>query len=81
MDLGNAPQNNKPNEWDVAQAAWIPDWFGDNGRTTVQPFFQTDCALNTINYGCFSNKTLDADHRQGPQGAERDRRGAAVARG
>ena len=61
VDLGNAPQNNKPNEWDVAQAAWIPDWFGDNGRTTVQPFFQTDCALNTINYGCFSNKTLDAD--------------------
>jgi peptide/nickel transport system substrate-binding protein len=61
VDLGNAPQNNKPNQWDVAQAAWIPDWFGDNGRTTVQPFYQTDCALNTINYGCFSNKTVDAD--------------------
>ncbi|HEU5421223.1 MAG TPA: ABC transporter substrate-binding protein [Streptosporangiaceae bacterium] len=61
VDLGNAPQNNKPNAWDVAQPAWIPDWFGDNGRTTVQPFFQTDCALNTINYGCFSNKTVDAD--------------------
>jgi peptide/nickel transport system substrate-binding protein len=61
VDLGNAPQNNKPNEWDVAQPAWIPDWFGVNGRTTVQPFFQTDCALNTINYGCFSNKTVDAD--------------------
>jgi len=61
VDLGNAPQNNKPNQWDVAQPAWIPDWFGVNGRTTVQPFFQTDCALNTINYGCFSNKTLDAD--------------------
>jgi peptide/nickel transport system substrate-binding protein len=61
VDLGNAPQNNKPNQWDVAQAAWIPDWYGDNGRTTVEPFFQTDCALNTINYGCFSNKTVDAD--------------------
>jgi peptide/nickel transport system substrate-binding protein len=60
-DLGNAPQNNKPNQWDVAQAAWIPDWFGDNGRTTVQPFFQTDCLLNTINYGCYSNKTVDND--------------------
>jgi peptide/nickel transport system substrate-binding protein len=61
VDLGNAPENNKPNQWDVAQAAWFPDWFGDNGRTSVQPFFQTDCALNTINYGCFSNKTVDAD--------------------
>jgi peptide/nickel transport system substrate-binding protein len=61
VDLGNAPQNNKPNQWDVAQPAWIPDYFGNNGRTTVQPFFQTDCALNTINYGCFSNKTVDSD--------------------
>jgi peptide/nickel transport system substrate-binding protein len=61
VDLGNAPQNNKPNQWDVAQPAWFPDWYGANGRTTVQPFFQTDCALNTINYGCFSNKALDAD--------------------
>lgn len=61
VDLGNAPQNNKANQWDVAQPAWIPDWFGDNGRTTVQPFFQTDCALNTINYGCFSNPTVDSD--------------------
>ena len=59
VDLGNAPQNNKPNQWDVAQPAWFPDWYGPNGRTTVQPFFGTDCALNTINYGCFSNKTLD----------------------
>jgi len=61
VNLGNAPQNNKPNQWDVAEAAWIPDWFGDNGRTTVQPFFQTDCLLNTVNYGCFTNKQEDAD--------------------
>jgi peptide/nickel transport system substrate-binding protein len=61
VDLGNAPQNNKPNQWDVAQPAWFPDWYGPNGRSMVQPFFQTDCALNTINYGCFTNKTEDAD--------------------
>ncbi len=61
VNLGNAPQNNKANQWDVAQAAWIPDWFGDNGRTSVQPFFQTNCTLNTVNYGCWSNKQEDAD--------------------
>jgi peptide/nickel transport system substrate-binding protein len=61
VDLGNAPQNNKPNQWDVAQPAWFPDWYGPNGRSMVEPFFGTDCALNTINYGCFSNKTEDAD--------------------
>jgi peptide/nickel transport system substrate-binding protein len=64
VSLGNAPQNNKANQWDVAQAAWIPDWYGDNGRTTVQPFFQTNCALNTINYGCFSNTQVDSDIAQ-----------------
>jgi peptide/nickel transport system substrate-binding protein len=63
-DLGNAPQNNKPNQWDVAQPTWFPDWYGPNGRTTVQPFFQTDCAVNTINYGCFSNPELDATIKQ-----------------
>ena len=61
VDLGNAPQNHLANQWDVAQPAWFPDWFGDNGRTTIQPFFETDCALNTINYGCFNNKTEDSD--------------------
>ena len=61
VDLGNAPQNSKPNQWDVAQPAWIPDWFGINGRTTVQPFFFTNCAVATINYGCFSNKKVDSD--------------------
>jgi peptide/nickel transport system substrate-binding protein len=60
-DLGDAPQNNKPGQWDIAEAAWVPDWFGNNGRTTIQPFFQTDCLLNTVNYGCYSNKTVDSD--------------------
>jgi peptide/nickel transport system substrate-binding protein len=61
VDLGNAPQNSKPNQWDVAQPAWIPDWFGINGRTTVQPFFFTNCAVATINYGCFSNSAVDSN--------------------
>ena len=61
VDLGNAPQNSKPNQWDVAQPAWIPDWFGINGRTTVQPFFFTNCAVATINYGCFSSGQVDSN--------------------
>ena len=61
VDLGNGPRNDKPGQWDVSQPAWTPDWFGNNGRTTVQPFFHTDCAVSTINYGCFTSKTADAD--------------------
>jgi peptide/nickel transport system substrate-binding protein len=60
VDLGNAPENNKPNKWDLAQPGWIADWFGsNNGRTTLQPLYQTNCVLNTTNYGCYSNKTVD----------------------
>ncbi len=59
VDLGNAPVNNKPGTWDLAQPGWIPDWFGNNGRTIIAPLFQTRCVLNTNNYGCFSSKALD----------------------
>jgi peptide/nickel transport system substrate-binding protein len=58
-DLGNAPSNNKPGTWDMGQGAWIPDWFGNNGRTIIPPFFQTDCQVNTINYGCYSSPKMD----------------------
>ncbi len=58
-DLGNAPVNNKPGTWDAAQGAWIPDWFGNNGRTIIPPFFETDCQVNTINYGCYSSPKMD----------------------
>src|SRR6266700_5672679 len=59
VDLGNSPVNNKPGTWDMGQAGWIPDWFGPNGRTIMDPLFKTRCVLNTNNYGCFSSKLLD----------------------
>jgi peptide/nickel transport system substrate-binding protein len=58
-DLGNAPANAKAGTWDMGQPGWIPDWFGLNGRSVIPPFFQTDCQVNTINYGCYSSKTMD----------------------
>lgn len=62
VDLGNAPQNNKPGTFDLAQAAWFPDWYGDNGRTVVQALFQgPQCVLNTVNYGCYDNASVNAD--------------------
>jgi peptide/nickel transport system substrate-binding protein len=59
VDLGNSPVNNKPGTWDLGQPGWIPDWFGNNGRTIIAPLFQTRCVPNTNNYGCYSSKTLD----------------------
>ncbi|HEY6279811.1 MAG TPA: ABC transporter substrate-binding protein [Streptosporangiaceae bacterium] len=59
VSLGNSPQNNKANQWDMGQPGWFPDWFGNNGRTTLQPLFGTNCVVNTNNYGCFSSTAVD----------------------
>jgi peptide/nickel transport system substrate-binding protein len=58
-DLGNTPQTNKPGTWDMATGSWFPDWFGNNGRTVVQPVFQTNCVLGTVNAGCYSSAAVD----------------------
>jgi len=60
-DLGNAPESNKAGAWDMGQAAWIPDWFGNNGRTVIQALFQgPNCVINTVNYGCYENSTVNS---------------------
>jgi peptide/nickel transport system substrate-binding protein len=59
-DLGNTPQTNKPGTWDMATGDWFPDWFGNNGRTTIEPLFQTNCVLGTVNAGCFSSSAVDS---------------------
>jgi peptide/nickel transport system substrate-binding protein len=59
VDLGNSPVNNKPGTWDVGQPGWIPDWFGPNGRSIMDPLFRTRCVVNTNNYGCYNSAALD----------------------
>ncbi len=61
VDLGNSPENNKPGTWDLGQPGWIPDWYGNNGRTIVQALFQgPNCVVNTVNYGCYDNSTVNS---------------------
>jgi peptide/nickel transport system substrate-binding protein len=60
-DLGNAPENNKAGAWDMGQPGWIPDWFGNNGRTVIQALFQgPNCVVNTVNYGCYDSATVNS---------------------
>ena len=60
-DLGNSPENNKAGAWDMGQPGWIPDWFGNNGRTIVQALFQgPNCVINTVNYGCYENNNVNS---------------------
>jgi peptide/nickel transport system substrate-binding protein len=59
--LGNAPNSNKAGQWDMGQAIWFPDWFGNNGRTVIQALFAgPNCVLNTVNYGCYNNATVNS---------------------
>lgn len=61
VDMGNAPENNKAGAWDIGQVGWIPDWYGDNGRTIIQPLFEgPNCVVNTVNYGCYNNSTVNS---------------------
>ncbi len=60
VDLGNSPVNNKPSQWDMGIGAWIPDWFGNNGRTLIQALFAPRCTVNTNNYGCYDNATVNS---------------------
>ncbi|RLK58086.1 ABC transporter substrate-binding protein [Actinokineospora cianjurensis] len=53
------PANARAGTWDIAVAAWTPDWFGDNGRAFLQPMFQTNAVHGTGNYGCYSNPDVD----------------------
>ena len=61
VDIGNAPSNNKAGTWDMAQPAWVPDWYGNNGRTIIQALFQgPNCVVNTVNYGCYNNASVNS---------------------
>jgi peptide/nickel transport system substrate-binding protein len=59
-DLGNTPQTAKPGTWDMATGSWFPDWFGNNGRTLIQPLFGSGCTLGTVNAGCYQSATVDS---------------------
>ena len=60
VSIGNAPINNKPNQWDMAQTTWYPDWFGNNGRALIQALFAPRCTVNTNNYGCYDNPVVNS---------------------
>jgi ABC-type transport system substrate-binding protein len=40
--------------WDVALPGWIPDWFGNNGRSVIQPLF-TNPGPGSSNYGGYNS--------------------------
>lgn len=55
------PANGKSGKWDITEAGWVPDWYGNNGRSVVQPLLTSPCVDPTTNYGCYKSKTVQND--------------------
>ena len=53
------PSTAKQGVWDIALPGYIPDWFGNNGRSVVQPLF-TNPGLGSTNYAGFDSPTENA---------------------
>src|SRR5262249_44936592 len=45
--------------WDMATPGWIPDWFGNNGRSVIQPLF-TNPVPGSSDYGGYNSPVTNA---------------------
>jgi peptide/nickel transport system substrate-binding protein len=60
-----SPENAQRGVWDLAIAGWVPDWYGNNGRSVVQALFDgRTIGPNSVNYGAYdsseTNRLIDA---------------------
>jgi ABC-type transport system substrate-binding protein len=53
------PSTSKRDVWDMATPGWEPDWFGDNGRSTLEPLF-TDPGTGSNDFGGYSNPVTNS---------------------
>jgi peptide/nickel transport system substrate-binding protein len=59
------PENAQRGVWDLALAGWVPDWYGNNGRSMIQALFDgRTIGPNSTNYGAYNspevNRLIDA---------------------
>jgi peptide/nickel transport system substrate-binding protein len=45
--------------WDLALVDWTPDWYGNNGRTAVEPLLRGGAEPGAGNYGGYADPTVD----------------------
>jgi peptide/nickel transport system substrate-binding protein len=53
------PASAKRDAWDLAWTGWVPDWFGNNGRTTLQPLF-TAPGNGSVDFGGYNDARVNA---------------------
>ncbi|MCW2889971.1 MAG: peptide/nickel transport system substrate-binding protein [Streptosporangiaceae bacterium] len=55
------PADAEQGKWDIAAPGWIPDWYGNNGRTNIVPLFDgRTYGPNSTDYGGYNNPAVNA---------------------
>lgn len=54
------PRTAKAGQWDIALPGWVPDWFGNDGRSTVQPLL-TSPGPGASDYAGYNSAAVNAD--------------------
>ena len=56
------PTAAKTGVWDISEPGWVPDWYGNNGRTIIEPLFDgRSYGPNSTDYGDYNNATVNSD--------------------
>jgi peptide/nickel transport system substrate-binding protein len=59
--LGN-PDAAKSGLWDIADPGWIPDWFGNNGRSVIEPLFDgRHYGPGSTDWGDYNSDAVNSD--------------------
>jgi peptide/nickel transport system substrate-binding protein len=55
-----SPESAERGDWDLAAANWVPDWYGNAGRSFFVPMLDgRHCGEGRTNYGCYNNKAVN----------------------
>jgi hypothetical protein len=54
------PTTAKRDVWDIAPPGWIPDWFGNNGRSTIVPLL-TQPGPGSNDFDGYTSATVQKD--------------------
>ncbi len=61
------PTTGKRDVWDIAPPGWVPDWFGNNGRSTIVPLL-TQPGPGSNDFGGYTSSTVQQLHQRGAGG-------------
>lgn len=57
----NDPAAARRGVWDISEPGWVPDWFGNNGRSIIEPLFDgRTYGPNSVDYGDYNNPKVNA---------------------